>query len=85
MRILWVRVTRAISGLANLYRLKSGFMMALAALFCIACALFTSACAHHDDDASADSGQHRGHHRGGYGHGQGGAVNQTSNEVISGQ
>ena len=81
MRILWVKVTKTIIGLADLYRLKSGFMMMVPALLCFGCALLISACAHHGDDASADSGQHRGHHHGA--NGQGGRVDRATNEVIT--
>ena len=73
LRMLLTRVT---IGLATLYRLKSGFMMVLFALLCLGCALFNSACAHHDDDLSADSSQHRQHHHGG--HGQSGTFDRPN-------
>jgi hypothetical protein len=70
-------LTRAIIGMATLYRLKSGFMVVQFALLCLGCALLSSACAH-KDDSSADSSQRRQHHRGGYGQGQSGTSDRSN-------
>jgi hypothetical protein len=66
-------LTRAIMGMATLYRFKAGFMVVQFALLWLGCALLSSACAHNDD-----SSQRRQHHRGGYGRGQSGTSDRSN-------
>ena len=59
----WLR--KSVIRMGILYRIKFRLINVPFVLVCLGCALFSSACAHHDDDSSADSPQHRGHRHGG--------------------
>ena len=61
----WLR--KSVIRVGILYRIKFRLINVPFMIVCLGCALFTSACAHHDDDSSSDSSQHRGHRHGGHG------------------